>query len=67
MLTFVPEEIEDYSIQHTTKLPDHLNDLIALTKATRDDAMMLSGPIEGTLLQLLVVYFMILLKILQLL
>ena len=55
MLTFVPEEIEDYSIQHTTKLPDHLNDLIALTKATRDDAMMLSGPIEGTLLQLLVI------------
>jgi caffeoyl-CoA O-methyltransferase len=55
MLTFVPEEIEDYSVQHTSKLPDYLNDLIKLTKETRDDAMMLSGPIEGTFLQLLVI------------
>ena len=55
MLTFVPEEIEDYSIQHTSKLPDYLNDLMELTRTTRDDAMMLSGPIEGTLLQLLVI------------
>ena len=40
MLTFVPEEIEEYSIQHTSKLPDYLNDLMELTRATRDDSMM---------------------------
>ena len=55
MLTFVPQEIEDYSIQHTSKLPGYLTDLMELTKTTRDDSMMLSGPIEGTFLQLLVI------------
>ena len=54
MLTFVPEEIENYSIQHTSKLPNYLQKLIRLTQETREDAMMLSGPIEGNLLQLLV-------------
>jgi len=55
MLTFVPEEIENYSIQHTSKLPNYLQKLIRLTQETREDAMMLSGPIEGNLLQLLVI------------
>ena len=53
MLTLVPQEIEEYAVRHTTPLPAHLAELARYT-AGRDDGMMLSGPIEGTLLQMLV-------------
>ena len=53
MLTLVPQEIEKYVVRHTTPLPAHLAELARYT-AGRDDGMMLSGAIEGTLLQMLV-------------
>ena len=53
MLTLVPQEIEEYAARHTTPLPAHLVELARYT-AGRDDGMMLSGPVEGTLLQMLV-------------
>ena len=53
MLTLVPQEIEEYAVRHTTPLPAQLAELARYT-AGRDDGMMLSGPVEGTLLQMLV-------------
>ncbi len=53
MLTLVPQEIEEYAVRHTTPLPADLAELARYT-AGRDDGMMLSGAIEGTLLQMLV-------------
>ena len=32
MLRLVSEEIDNYSINHTSKLPDYLNELIEVTK-----------------------------------
>ena len=55
MITLVPKDIEEYSTKHTTKLSKHLNELINLTKETRDDYGMICGPIEGTLLHFLVI------------
>ncbi len=52
-LTMVSPEIEKYAVDHTTALPPHMNALMRATHETRDDAGMLSGPIEGTLLQIL--------------
>lgn len=54
-LTLVPPEIEAYAEQHTTPLPPLLQDLIATTHERQgEQASMLSGHLEGTLLQLLV-------------
>ena len=54
MLTLVPEDIERYAIDHTTPLPSYLNDLTDYTYENMSIPQMLSGPIEGTLLQTLV-------------
>ena len=54
MLTLVPEDIERYAIDHTSPLPDYLNDLTDFTYENMSIPQMLSGPIEGTLLQTLV-------------
>ena len=55
MLTLVPEEIEAYAQDHSTGVPPLLAEL---TQATHDKfgglAMMLSGQVEGLLLQTLV-------------
>ena len=53
MLTMVSPEIEAYATEHTSALPPHMLELAELTQRTRDDAAMLSGPIEGTLLQIM--------------
>ena len=52
-LTMVSEEIERYAVEHTTVLPPHMTDLMHSTQESREDSGMLSGPIEGTLLQVL--------------
>jgi len=55
LLTLVPEEIERYAMAHTTPLPALLDELIATTQERLgEQARMLSGQLEGTLLQLLV-------------
>lgn len=54
MLTLVSEEIERYAVEHTTLLPDDLEELKDYTFAHMDTPQMLSGPIEGMLLQSLV-------------
>ncbi len=54
MLTLVPEEIEAYSAAHSTPVPPLLEELVAVTKEKMGArAMMLSGQLEGTLLQML--------------
>jgi len=55
LLTLVPEEIERFAMAHTTPLPALLDELIATTQERLgEQARMLSGQLEGTLLQLLV-------------
>lgn len=55
MLTIVPEELEAYAEAHTTPLPPLLQELVATTQRELPErARMLSGQIEGTLLQLFV-------------
>jgi caffeoyl-CoA O-methyltransferase len=55
MLTLVPEAIERYAVEHTAPLDPLLEELIATTqRAFGRRAAMLSGPIEGMLLQTLV-------------
>ncbi len=54
MLTLVPEDIERYAIDHTSPLPDYLQELTDYTYENMSIPQMLSGPIEGTLLQTLV-------------
>ena len=54
MLTLVAEEIEEYARQHTTALPPHLAELARFTIEEMEYGLMLSGPIEGGLLQFLV-------------
>ena len=54
MLTLVPENIERYAVEHTTPLPDYLQELTDYTYQNMSIPQMLSGPIEGTLLQTLV-------------
>lgn len=54
MLTLVSEEIERYAVDHTTQLPDLLEELKDYTFANMAIPQMLSGPIEGMLLQFLV-------------
>jgi caffeoyl-CoA O-methyltransferase len=55
LLTLVPDEIERYAMAHTTPLPPLLEELIAVTEERFGQrARMLSGQLEGTLLQMLV-------------
>jgi len=55
MLTLVPEEIERYAAEHTSPLPPLLDELIAETEREFGVlARMLSGRIEGALLQMLI-------------
>ena len=54
MITLVPEEIELYAVDHTSSLPANLEELTAVTYDTMDVPQMLSGPIEGTMLQFLI-------------
>ena len=54
MLTLVPEDIERYAIDHTSPLPNYLQELTGYTYENMSIPQMLSGPIEGTLLQTLV-------------
>ena len=54
-LTLVPDEIEAYAAAHTTALPALLEELVATTQERFGGlARMLSGQIEGTLLQTLI-------------
>jgi len=55
LLTLVPEEIEQYAMAHTTPLSPLLEELITVTQERFGrQARMLSGQLEGTLLQLLI-------------
>ena len=49
MLTLVSEDIERYAVDHTTPLPDYLQELTDYTYENMSIPQMLSGPIEGTL------------------
>jgi caffeoyl-CoA O-methyltransferase len=54
MLTLVPQEIERYAMAHSTPLPPVLEELIDETQREMGGlAMMLSGQLEGRLLQML--------------
>ena len=56
MLTLVPEEIERYVAEHSQPLPSLMEELIAETNEVMGErAVMLSGQIEGALLQTLIV------------
>ena len=54
MSFIVPEEIEAYAEAHTTPPTPLLAELAEETKATLDSPQMLTGPIEGRFLELLV-------------
>jgi caffeoyl-CoA O-methyltransferase len=55
LLTLVPEPIERYAMAHTTPLPPLLEDLIQVTREKfGQQARMLSGQLEGTVLQMLI-------------
>ena len=54
IITMVSPEIEKYAVDHTTPLSDHMEALKQYTMDNMPSASMLSGPIEGTLLQFLV-------------
>ena len=54
MSFIVPEEIEAYAERHTTPPEELLAELAAETKATLNSPQMLTGTIEGRLLELLV-------------
>ena len=50
----VPDAIEEYARKHTTPLPPLLNEVIQATHEHMDMPAMLTGQLEGTLLQFLV-------------
>ena len=55
MITLVPEQIEAFAADHTSPPPPLLDELIAETQREFGErATMLSGRIEGTLLQMLI-------------
>ena len=54
MSTLVSTEIEQYVVDHTTPLPPNLQELVRVTCETMKDYQMLTGPVEGMLLQSLV-------------
>ena len=53
MITLVPPEIDQYAVDHTTPLPDYLEELAGATYDQMKLPQMLTGPVEGTLLQFL--------------
>ena len=54
MITLVSPEIEQYAADHTTPLPDYLEELTRVTYESMEVPQMLTGPVEGMLLQFLV-------------
>jgi len=54
MSFIVPKEIEDYASRHTTPLPPHLEELRIATHERMRSPQMLSGQLEGGLLQFLI-------------
>ncbi len=54
MASLVDERLEEYARAHTADAPPVLRELELYTRAHRHDAGMLSGPVEGALLRLLV-------------
>jgi caffeoyl-CoA O-methyltransferase len=54
MLSLVSPDIERYAVDHTSPLPEHLEELTRVTYEKMSEPEMLSGPIEGSMLQLLV-------------
>ena len=54
MERLINEALEDYARAHSTPLPDVLAEIEQYTRAHRPDAEMLTGPLEGALLRLLV-------------
>jgi caffeoyl-CoA O-methyltransferase len=52
-MALVPEEVEQYVEEHTTPHPDLLGRLAEETRATLRAPQMLTGPVEGRLLQFL--------------
>src|SRR5688572_7910950 len=53
-MELVPEEIEDYAASHSTPLPELLDELMRVTRERMPDrAGMLTGQVEGLLLQTL--------------
>ncbi|MHB8252729.1 MAG: O-methyltransferase [Acidiferrobacter sp.] len=54
MERLVAQDLEDYARAHTSALPDALSEIEQYTRSHRPDAEMLTGPLEGALLRLLV-------------
>jgi caffeoyl-CoA O-methyltransferase len=54
MRSFIPKEIEQYVSEHTTPASPLLEELERETIETMEDARMLTGSVEGRLLQMLV-------------
>ena len=54
MLSLVSDEIESYVQNNTSKLPDYLQELIKETYKSCNSPQMISGQIEGSLLQFIV-------------
>jgi caffeoyl-CoA O-methyltransferase len=54
MIPIVPKALEDYCAAHTTSPDPLLDELAAYTRAHCKDPQMLTGPVEGTLLRMLV-------------
>ena len=54
MEKLINEALEDYARRHSSPLPDVLQEVEQYTRTHRPDAQMLSGPLEGGLLRLLV-------------
>jgi caffeoyl-CoA O-methyltransferase len=54
MIPIVPKALEDYCAAHTTSTDPLLDELAAYTRAHCQDPQMLTGPVEGTLLRMLV-------------
>jgi len=54
MIPIVPKALEDYCAAHTTSPDPLLDELAAYTRAHCQDPQMLTGPVEGTLLRMLV-------------
>ncbi len=54
MISLVSPEIEQYCVESTTPVPDYVEGLARATEQRMPIPEMLSGPIEGSLLQLLV-------------
>ncbi len=53
MLGLVSPEVEKYAVGHTSPLPSGVEELVRFTYDEMSLPQMLSGPIEGTLLQML--------------